>query len=96
MEELWFSVTQSSAYRGHSFSGSPESRGQLLAKVSVLMGVSGNFRDRQSPLEDVLYKIVSNAENAVALNLKEQYTDLCDLMIDGLLDASDLPGFVSA
>ena len=72
LEELWFSVPQASAIKikTQSSSTSTESKAQLLAKVSVIMGVSGSFRDRQSPLEDVLHKIVSNAENVDALDLK--------------------------
>lgn len=67
----------------------------MLAKVSVIMGVCGNFKDRQSPLEDMLSKVVSSKEGADVSALHERYSELCDAMIDGLVDASDFMNFVS-
>lgn len=68
---------------------------QLLAKVSVIMGVCGNFKDRQSPLESILSKIVSSKEGIDVSELHSRYVEICDTMIDGLVDASDFMGFVS-
>lgn len=59
------------------------------------MGVSGNFRDRQSPLEQVLSKIVSGKEGAEVSALHDNYSEICDTMIDGLVDASEFTNFVS-
>lgn len=75
--------------------GSFEKKSLLLTKVSVIMGVSGNFKDRQSPLEDMLHNIVSDEKAVDASSLHARYTEICDTMIDGLVDASDFPGFVS-
>lgn len=50
--------------------------------------------DRQSPLEDMLRRIMLDKEDNDALHLRERYVDICDMLIDGLVDASDLPGFV--
>ncbi|TDL22099.1 hypothetical protein BD410DRAFT_770589 [Rickenella mellea] len=88
LEELWFSNTSSSK----ALADTPEAKQQMASKVSVIMGVSGNFKDRQSPLEDVLHKIVTD-EKADTSALHTMYTALCDTMIDGLVDASEFPGF---
>lgn len=65
----------------------------MLANVSVIMGVCGNFKDRQSPLEDMLSKIVAGKEGADVTALHDRYAQLCDAMIDGLVDASDSVSF---
>lgn len=67
----------------------------MLTKVSVIMSVCGNFKDRQSPLEDMLNKIVLGKEGADLSALHSRYGEICDAMIDGLVDASDFMGFVS-
>lgn len=77
-------------------SGQNENKTQLLVKVSVIMGVSGNFRDRQSPLEQVLSKIVAGKEGAEISALHDNYSEICDTMIDGLVDASEFSNFVSS
>lgn len=71
-------------------------KGPLLAKVSVIMGVAAAFNDRQSPLEEVLHKIIIDKENNEAVSLRRHYTEICEALIDGLVDASDLPDFVRA
>ena len=63
-------------------------------RVSVIMGVAGNFKDRLSPLEDLLRTILSATEDTDQSGVLTQYVELCDTMIDGLVDASDFPGFV--
>lgn len=59
------------------------------------MGVSNNFKQNQAPLEDTLHKIVTSAEDANEKHLAIIYGELCDTLIEGLVDASDFPGFVS-
>lgn len=96
LEELWFS---------DSFGPPPSStkgitpidgdKSQLLVKVSVVMGTSAYFRDRNSPLEDLLHKLISQKEGTEAATLHRRYGEICEVLIDGLVDASDLPGFVS-
>ncbi len=101
VEELWFptSSTLPSALKGSKTTTTTGdlSHDSLQNKVAVIMGVSANFRDRQSPLEDLLHKIMASKEEgsgkAQALHLR--YEEICEVLIDGLVDASELPGFVS-
>lgn len=98
VEELWFqgatSPTFSQKSRPSAHIGDLHDKGQLLAKVAVIMGVSANFKDRQSPLEDILHKIMAEKESREASSLHARYAEICETLIDGLVDASDLPGFV--
>lgn len=98
LEELWFQSTAmpASAMKGRSaITHNPDDKSPLLAKVAVIMGVSLNFKDRQSPLEDVLHKIMVDKDTD-STKLRASYAEVCETLIDGLVDASDLPGFVSA
>jgi cohesin loading factor subunit SCC2 len=72
-----------------------QDKGPLLSKVAVIMGTSAHFNDRQSPLEDILHQIIAEKQGNEANNLHARYTEICDTLIDGLVDATDLPGFVS-
>jgi cohesin loading factor subunit SCC2 len=98
LEELWFlsTVTQPALHKLRNGVQSSElgDKAQLLNKVSVIMGVAANFRDRQSPLEDVLHKIMASREDAEASQLHTRYSEICEALIDGLVDASELPDFV--
>ncbi|KAF9059568.1 hypothetical protein BDP27DRAFT_1341215 [Rhodocollybia butyracea] len=102
VEELWFPSAQPSmppSALKHSkltTGDTKEDSNDLLQnKVAVIMAVSANFRDRQSPLEDLLHKVMHTKEEgsgeARAMHLR--YKEICDVLIDGLVDASDLPGF---
>jgi cohesin loading factor subunit SCC2 len=90
LEELWFSEP---SVLGPTPSGGDKS--QLLAKVSIIMGTSACFKDRHSPLEDLLHKLISQKEGSDAEHLHRRYSEICEVLIDGLVDASDLQGFVS-
>jgi len=97
IEELWFHeanspLTQKS--RSSETPGSSMDKMELLKKVCIIMSVSANFKDRQSPLEDILHKIMVGKEGSEASNLHDRYGEICEILIDGLVDASDLPGFV--
>ena len=98
VEELWFQNTLSQVV---SLKGKPPSssntqdKTSLLLKVSVIMGVSAYFKDKQSPLEDLLHKIMSSQNSADTPFMHAKYSDICETLIDGLVDASDLLGFVS-
>ena len=98
LEELWFSSVISQPalqkLRGGGQGPGLADKVQLLNKVSVIMGVAANFRDRQSPLEDVLHKIMISKEDAETGQLHDRYGEICEALIDGLVDASELPGFV--
>ena len=98
MEELWFQnvPSQNVAFKGKPPSSSnTHDKTSLLTKVSVIMGASAHFRDKQSPLEDLLHKIMSSQSSTDAPSMHVKYSEICETLIDGLVDASDLPGFVS-
>ena len=59
------------------------------------MATSAQFKDRQSPLEYVLHKIMREKEGKEKDLLHLLYGEICKGLRDGLVDASDLPGFVS-
>ncbi|EIW81234.1 hypothetical protein CONPUDRAFT_165445 [Coniophora puteana RWD-64-598 SS2] len=93
IEELWFQ----GAGQGSSNSKPRSANGDkapLLSKVSVIMGVSANFKDRQSPLEDMLHRIMAQGDDTVeTASLRSSYSEICETLIDGLVDATELPGF---
>ena len=100
IEELWFPpLPLASALKARTRTTVPANNSHdktaLLSKVSVIMGTSANFKDRQSPLEDVLHKIMADKDGNEASSLDVCYAEICEALIDGLVDASDLPGFVS-
>lgn len=98
IEELWFPptpLTSALKTRTPPSGSNPRDNSALLSKVSVIMGTSANFKDRQSPLEDLLHKIMADKEGAEKTSLHSRYTEICEALIDGLVDASDMPGFVS-
>lgn len=94
LEELWFptAIPLPSALKSKP-TNNVDDKSALLAKVSVIMAVSGHFKDRQSPLEDVLHKIMAGRQESEVPLLHSRYTEICESLIDGLVDASDLPGF---
>ncbi|KAK0464696.1 uncharacterized protein EV420DRAFT_1725943 [Desarmillaria tabescens] len=94
LEELWFPaiVPLPSALKSKS-TNNVDDKSALLGKVSVIMAVSGHFKDRQSPLEEVLHKIMAGRQESEVPLLHSRYTEICEALIDGLVDASDLPGF---
>ncbi|KAL6300065.1 hypothetical protein BKA93DRAFT_803226 [Sparassis latifolia] len=98
VEELWFQVPASIPTTQRARIGLPSvpaalNRSQLLCKVAVIMGVAGHFKDRQSPLEDMLHQIITDKEGQEASALHGKYAEICEALIDGLVDASDLPDF---
>lgn len=98
VEELWFQNVPSQivVLKGKPPSSSnTQDKTSLLSKVSAIMGVSAYFKDKQSPLEDLLHKIMSSQTSADAPFMHTKYSEICETLIDGLVDASDLPGFVS-
>ncbi|KAJ3559315.1 hypothetical protein NM688_g422 [Phlebia brevispora] len=89
MEELWFPDMSASSQRPPN----DLDKSLLTAKVSVIMGVAAHFKDRQSPLEDLLHKAMAEKEASGSVVLHLRYSEICETLIDGLVDASDLPGF---
>lgn len=99
IEELWFPpvpLPSSMKGRANAPSSNTQDKAALLSRVTVIMGTSANFKDRQSPLEDVLHKIMADKEGNEKTSLHSRYGEICEALIDGLVDASDLPGFVSS
>jgi cohesin loading factor subunit SCC2 len=97
IEELWFPpLPLPSAMKGRSAApaANPHDKAALISKVLVIMGTSAQFKDRQSPLEDLLHKIMAEKEGNEKSSLHARYGEICEALIDGLVDASDLPGFV--
>ena len=97
IEELWFPLlAPPSAMRNRTHTGPSNSddKTALPTKVAVIMGTAANFKDRQSPLEDMLHKIMAGKEGSERTSLHARYGEICEALIDGLVDASDLPGFV--
>ncbi|KAK2465765.1 hypothetical protein APHAL10511_002309 [Amanita phalloides] len=96
IEDLWFpsgnvsSVQSSAKSRSLAASEVSQDKSQLQGKVVVIMGTAANFKDRQSPLETILHKIMAEKEGNDIIG---RYTEICETLIDGLVDASDLPGF---
>jgi cohesin loading factor subunit SCC2 len=96
IEELWFPPTSlPSVLKKSAPTTNTHDKTALFSKVSVIMGTAANFKDRQSPLEDVLHKIMADKAGAEKSSLHARYGEICEALIDGLVDASDLPGFVS-
>jgi cohesin loading factor subunit SCC2 len=94
IEELWFQSPTSSSSCDRSKGSVPMNDKGSLLKVAVIMGTSTHFKDRQSPLEDLLHKIIADKEGIEVHTLRACYAEICETLIDGLVDASDLPGFV--
>ncbi|OSD02424.1 hypothetical protein PYCCODRAFT_1410918 [Trametes coccinea BRFM310] len=90
MEELWFLNSTPASKAG---SGGSQDKSDLLTKVAIIMGVAAQFKDRQSPLEDLLHRIMVDKDESDRAALHQRYVEVCETLIDGLVDASDLPGF---
>ncbi|TFK39055.1 hypothetical protein BDQ12DRAFT_682942 [Crucibulum laeve] len=96
IEDLWFPALPLPSAMKPKLGmpvANPLDKDSLQSKVAVIMGTSANFKDRQSPLEDVLHKIMAEKEGSEATSLHTRYAEICGTLIDGLVDASDLPGF---
>ncbi|KAJ7719905.1 sister chromatid cohesion C-terminus-domain-containing protein [Mycena metata] len=93
LEELWFPVILPSAMKSRGAATANQDKSALLTKVAVIMGTSAHFNDRQSPLEDILHQIIAEKQGNEAAYLHTRYAEICEALIDGLVDASDLPGF---
>ncbi|KAI0754694.1 hypothetical protein C8Q80DRAFT_1094239 [Daedaleopsis nitida] len=89
MEELWFMNSTPAPKSNGTYQEKPE----LLTKVAIIMGVAAQFKDRQSPLEDLLHRIMAEKSENERAPLHQRYVEVCETLIDGLVDASDLPGF---
>lgn len=100
IEELWFpsiSYPPAIGTRGRITSASQSSndKNATLNKVIVIMGTAAKFKDRQSPLEDLLHNIMADKSENEVTALHARYSEICETLIDGLVDATDIPGFVS-
>ncbi|CAE6449430.1 unnamed protein product [Rhizoctonia solani] len=95
LEELWFSDANEpgSSKRGVNRETGASTNGYMTSKISVIMGVNANFRDRHSPLEDMLHEIISRKGDKDSGSIVQQYIDICDALTDSLVDAQEIPGF---
>ncbi|KAF8607050.1 hypothetical protein BDV93DRAFT_436800 [Ceratobasidium sp. AG-I] len=94
IEELWFSdVNETNAGRRGAARDTNAASNQMTSKISVIMGVNANFRDRQSPLEDMLHEIIAKKSDKDAGPIVQRYVDVCDALTDSLVDAQEIPGF---
>lgn len=89
MEELWFMNSIPATKSSPS-----QDKSDLLLKVAIIMGVAAQFKDKQSPLEDLLHRMMAEKSEHDRVALHQRYVEVCETLIDGLVDASDLPGFV--
>ena len=89
LEELWFHDPSVAGPKRE------RSKAEVFSAVAVIMGVLAGFRERQSPLEDILHKMMLEKQESDITFLRSRYVEICDMLIDGLVDASDVPGFVS-
>lgn len=94
IEELWFHDACPAVGTHKKAAPNAQDKSTLLSKVTVIMGVSATFKDRQSPLEDLLHQIMAGKNADETSNLHSRYAEICEVLIDGLVDASELPGFV--
>ena len=102
LEELWFPPDDMLKYA--------DDRTKVVAYLPAILSVVGN-RERQTNIQDFLHKvshgacgiimclyafqIVADKTEKEATVLVEQYTRICDTLIDMLVDGQELPGFVS-
>ncbi|QRW20097.1 proline-rich protein Rad9 protein [Rhizoctonia solani] len=95
IEELWFcDIPESnSGKRVNSRETGTSTSRSMTGKISVIMGVNANFRDRHSPLEDMLHEIISRKNDRDSSAIVRQYVDVCDALTDSLVDAQEIPGF---
>ncbi|TCD62425.1 Sister chromatid cohesion protein 2 [Steccherinum ochraceum] len=92
VEELWFHDAYSTS-AAKKVGSHAQDKSALLSKVAVIMGVSAIFKDRQSPLEDLLHQIMTGKSADETSSLHQRYAEICEVLIDGLVDAAELPGF---
>lgn len=85
IEELWFSP-QTSVKQVDT--NPANLKRQQTATVSVIIGVCGYFKDRQSPLDDLLNKILSSKDGSENSLLQNRFSELVDALIDGLIDGA--------
>lgn len=99
IEELWFPTASTTTVNTRTKSASAghhqSDKNSILAKVIVIMGTAAHFKERQSPLEDLLHKIMAEKPENEVPALHARYSEICETLIDGLVDATDMPGFVS-
>ncbi|KIJ54752.1 hypothetical protein M422DRAFT_775001 [Sphaerobolus stellatus SS14] len=97
IEDIWFSDAQSqdvaTKLTDRSLMSPSNDKTHLLGKVSVIMGVSSQFRDRQSPLEELLHKIIMEKEGKDSEIAHNRYIEIGNALIDCLVDDQELPGF---
>lgn len=93
LEELWFQAPTTTASKSGASNGA-DVASALTEKVSIIMGVSANYRDRNSLFEATLKKIMADREDGEKGALHACYSEICESLIDSLVDGVESPGFV--
>ncbi|KZS93617.1 hypothetical protein SISNIDRAFT_454038 [Sistotremastrum niveocremeum HHB9708] len=93
IEELWFTSTAENLEARNSRTAEYgfDSNSRLAAKVSVIVKMIGEFQDRPT-LEDLLHKIITEKDGKEPVGIQKQYTEICDFLIDSLVDANESAG----
>ncbi|KAG8832210.1 Sister chromatid cohesion protein 2 [Serendipita sp. 399] len=88
LEELWFGseIWSSQALNDE------EEKSRILPIVTVILGVVAQ-KDRQGNVGDFLHKIIIDRSDRDKETLQEQFTKICDTLIDTLVDDKDGPGY---
>ncbi|KAG9047126.1 Sister chromatid cohesion protein 2 [Serendipita sp. 407] len=88
LEELWFG----SDIWSNQPLNEEEDRSKLLPIVTVVLGVIAQ-KDRQGNVGDFLHKIMADRSEKDREVLKDQFTRICDTLIDTLVDDKEGPGY---
>ena len=70
LEELWFTDTLGSSAQS-AIPPIDSDKSHLLMKVSIIMGTAACFKDRNSPLEDLLHKLITQKERIKELEKQQ-------------------------
>ncbi|KAF8333610.1 uncharacterized protein EI90DRAFT_2994571 [Cantharellus anzutake] len=90
ISELWFGGQEVL----NAPSGGNSSIYSLNTKVTVVMSVCTKFSSGlHSPLEIILTQLTKDAEGTSESPVLSQFSQICDLLIDALVDANLIPGF---
>lgn len=95
IQELWFeepSILPMTPSRRKPAVVVKVDRMPLQEKVVVIMGVAAS-RGAFLTLETLLCRILQNSTSSGAKSVRTQYAAVCEALIEGLVDATDLPGF---
>jgi cohesin loading factor subunit SCC2 len=91
LQEIWFEEQlplPTTPSRNKSSASNTDNQMSIQNRVVVIMGVAAN---RHTAVETLLHTIIGNKSGSAPL--LGQYSQMCQVLIEGLIDATDLPGF---